>query len=298
MEHCQVMQELRENQREKETKLRPSEQFRSRFEEAMLKFDAETSALKHRHCQYCKSTSITLKMYPHQKNGKDCCARCERKWKPWNYDYEKTLPVWYLDMVPQFHVPVELSCLNEGEKLLIQQASCYVPLVYLKHGNVGNDGHVCSFPVDIGDICVILPRLPADCQFVKIVKKYIAKDTKELCSTNFTVRREAVLAALRWLQRYNKAYHHITIAEGNLDWMDGKPEAELPCGMEEDNLDGDIEVEEDKGPAPSQVSDVEGRPESVMGMMPRSFEHLPKQKDENVTVTINEAIKNGSGKRM
>ena len=221
----------------------------------MLQFDSETSALKHNHCHFCKSTSITLKMCPCQKKGKDYCARCERSLKPWTYDYEKTLPVWCLDKVPQFHVPLELSCLHEGEKLLMRQASCYVPLVHLKHGNVGNDGHVCSFPIDIGDVCVILPRLPADCQFVKIVKKHIAKDTKELCSTNFTVRRKVVLTALHWLQRHNKACQHITIAEGNLDWMDGKTEAELPCGMEEDNLDGDLEVEEDQGPAPSQVSE-------------------------------------------
>jgi hypothetical protein len=32
----------------------------------------------------------------------------------------------------------------------------------------------------------------------------------------------------------------MTIAEGGLDWMDGKPEAELPHGMEEDDLDGDM----------------------------------------------------------
>jgi hypothetical protein len=234
----QRKQVSREKEREEASKLRPSEKFRPSFKESMLQFDEETSALKHNHCHFCKSTSINLKMHRYKKEGKDICARCFRS-RPWDYDYQKTLPVWYLDKVPQFHVPIELSCLNEGEKLLIQQASCYVPLVYLKHGNVGNDGHVCSFPVDIGAICLILPRLPADCQFVRIVKKYIAKDTKELCSTNFTVRRQAVLTALNWLRRYNKAYEHITIAESNLDWMDGKQEAELPCNMEEDNLDGD-----------------------------------------------------------
>jgi hypothetical protein len=100
--------------------------------------------------------------------------------------------------------------------------------------------------------------------------------------------------ALFWLQRCDKACQHITIAEGILDWMDGKPEAELPCGMEEDNLDGDLKAEEDQGPAPSQVANVAGRPESVMGMMPKRFEHLPKQKDNNVTVTVDQATKNGS----
>jgi hypothetical protein len=74
---------------------------------------------------------------------------------------------------------VELSCLNKGKKLLMQQASCYVPLVCLKHGNVGNNGHVCSFPADVGNVCVILPRLLTNCQFVKIIKKHIAKDTSE-----------------------------------------------------------------------------------------------------------------------
>jgi inorganic pyrophosphatase len=70
--------------------------------------------------------------------------------------------------------------------------------------------------------------------------------------------------------------------------MEGKTEAELPCNMEDD-LDDKIEVEEDLGPTPSQVADVAGRPETLMGMMPKSFEHLPKQKDNNVTVTIDEA---------
>ncbi len=31
-----------------------------------------------------------------------------------------------------------------------------------------------------------------------------------------------------------------------------------------------------------------------MGMMPKSFDHLPKQKDNNVTVTVDQVTKNGS----
>ncbi len=42
------------------------------------------------------------------------------------------------------------------------------------------------------------------------------------------------------------------------------------------------------------LKNVAGRPESVMGMMPKSFDHLPKQKDNNVTVTVDQATKNGS----
>ncbi len=42
------------------------------------------------------------------------------------------------------------------------------------------------------------------------------------------------------------------------------------------------------------LKNVADRPESVMGMMPKSFDHLPKQKDNNVTVTVDQATKNGS----
>ena len=77
-------------------------------------------------------------------------------------------------------------------------------------------------------------------------QNHVAKDTEELCNTNFTVRRKTVLTAFRWLRRPDKACKCVTIAKGNLEWMDGKAEAELPCDVEEDNLDGETEVEEDR----------------------------------------------------
>jgi hypothetical protein len=36
-----------------------------------------------------------------------------------------------------YHVPNQLSCLREGEKLLIQMVSPYVPFVQIKNGTLG-----------------------------------------------------------------------------------------------------------------------------------------------------------------
>ena len=68
-------------------------------------------------------------------------------------------------------VPKELSDLREGEKLLIQQVSPYIPLQHLQKGTYGCKGHVCSFPQTIHNICTVLPRLPSDITIVNIVKR-------------------------------------------------------------------------------------------------------------------------------
>jgi hypothetical protein len=44
------------------------------------------------------------------------------------------------DGQPMYHVPNELSCLQEGEKLLIQMVSPYVPFVHIKNGTLGIKG--------------------------------------------------------------------------------------------------------------------------------------------------------------
>ena len=79
--------------------------------------------------------------------------------------------------------------LQEGEKLLIQQIAAYVPLLHVKNGQTGSKGHVCSFVKDISSICTVLPRLPDDIQFVKVVKKYL-QEGGEIASKAFTVRKK------------------------------------------------------------------------------------------------------------
>jgi hypothetical protein len=76
-------------------------------------------------------------------------------------------PIWMDDNGNlQFHVPDVLSCLHEGEKLLIQKVSVYVPLHHLMHGQLGARGHIVSFPQNISEVCDILPRLSEDVRLI------------------------------------------------------------------------------------------------------------------------------------
>src|SRR5688500_17286226 len=147
------------------------------------------------------------------------------------------LPIWYdKNKIVQFHLPQELKCLREGEKLLIQQVAAYVPLLHLRDGQIGSRGHVCSFVQDITSICTVLPRLPDDVQFVKVVKKYL-QDGGEIASKTFLVRKKVVLDALKWLKEYNMEYKNIQIEESNLDWIENNNEQEPPASLIQ--MDGD-----------------------------------------------------------
>ena len=115
-------------------------------------------------------TGITIK--PSTKNNK-LCTTCQGN-KSRNENKEIDLPVWFdKNGMVQYHLPKKLQNLREGEKLLIQQVSAYVPLLHLKDGQIGLRGHVCSFVQDVNTVCKDLPRLPDDIQFVKVVKTYL-----------------------------------------------------------------------------------------------------------------------------
>ena len=89
----------------------------------------------------------------------------------------------------QIHLPIQLKGLQEGEKLLIQQVSAYVPLLHLQDGQIGSKGHVCSFVQDISTVCTVLPRLPNDVQFVKVCKKYL-QEGGTTASKMFVIRKK------------------------------------------------------------------------------------------------------------
>ena len=113
-------------------------------------------------------TGITFK--PSHKN-RSLCTTCQGNTTR-KEDKIKDLPIWFVKSgMVQYHLPKELQNLREGEKLLIQQVSAYVPLLHLKDGQIGSTEHVCSFVQYISSICTVLPRLPNDVQFIKVVKK-------------------------------------------------------------------------------------------------------------------------------
>ena len=60
------------------------------------------------------------------------------------------------------------------------------------------------------------------------VIKHFQKNTGEVVTKSFRIRKQKVLDALWWLQKYNTSYKDIKIDESNLNWMENNHEAELP----------------------------------------------------------------------
>jgi hypothetical protein len=103
------------------------------FSESALAFDAACKTLKHSHCKVCHSASLNLVV---GSNG--TCTACKLNDRT-ETEHTDALPIWHKDLHnkqnPRFYLPsAELSCLREGEKLLIQQISSYVPLHHLPNG--------------------------------------------------------------------------------------------------------------------------------------------------------------------
>jgi hypothetical protein len=152
---------------------------------------------------------------------------------------------------------------------------------------------------DISFICTVLPRLPNDVQFVKVVKKYL-QEGGEVSSKMFVVRKKAILDALKWLKEYNEEYKNIEIKESNLDWIENKNEQELPAHLIE-NIDEkatkNLPVSVDMGPSELQTLSGLQRDsndgceiESVLGFLPLLVPHLPKEKDKEVMKTLNAGL--------
>jgi hypothetical protein len=120
-----------------------------------------------------------------------------------------------------YSLPYELRNLTITEKLLIQRVSPLVPVIYIKNGMIGSRGHVVSFVQDITGICNELPKLPTEVSIVKVIRSGTTL-TGENASNSFTVDRNRVLSALKWLKRYNLLYHVITTKESNLSWVNGE----------------------------------------------------------------------------
>ena len=153
-------------------------------------FESQCSKIGHKKCPRCHSVAINLTLW-----SDGCCNFC-RHIK--TFEPAIHLPTWRNETGQcMFHVPSELSDLRDGEKLLIQKLSVYVPLEHLKAGQLGIRGHVCAIPSPIEDVCLQLPRMPDNVRLIKVIKHYKSNDTREVSSISFLVRRKKVVAALR-----------------------------------------------------------------------------------------------------
>ena len=243
-------------------------------------FETSASACKYSMCDSCKIVKLSMSTKMH--GDFSLCKQCyDNKRKPTDFPH----PVWIGDdNTMRFDIPRELEDLREGEKLLIQQVSPYVPLHHLQQGSYGSKGHVCSFPQDINHICNVLPRTPTDVSVVKVVKEFSNREGNTQCLT-FRIRRNKVLEALRWLKKYNTEYHHIDICEDNFDWMHS-PEQDLPHPQQEPQEFQQQESYVTYGENEQQSNAVPGTFGYIATPKNRN---LPKAKDTTTTETLHSA---------
>ena len=206
------------------------------------------------------------------------------------------LPVWVDSSgSTRFDVPIELQELREGEKLMIQKLSVYVPLHHLKAGQVGIKGHVCAIPNQLKDVCCHLPCLPHEVSFVKVTKRF-KMDKTSIGSVSFMIRKKKVLEALRWLKQNNVLCNDISICKENLEWMGDAEEAELPnADSYESSIDEDMEPEEiDLGPSVDQIN-IENNI-STVGLIDEVFTPQPQEKDAKIMREITKSLDVGKEK--
>ena len=131
----------------------------------LLRFTTNAQIQNCYYCLCCLNVKLNMSM---SRTDPTKCTKCFAK-RLTRLQFRH--PVW-IDDDKQVHytVPEELAELTEGEKLLIQQVSPYIPLQHLHNGSYGAKGHVCSFPQNIHSICTVLPRLPSNVTSILVVK--------------------------------------------------------------------------------------------------------------------------------
>ena len=249
----------------------------------IIEHEANMKNILHKYCPNCHSVSLNLIIQKSRTDQKDRCQQCSfifQNGKERNYGEPEYLPIWKNNRGRiQFNVPKCLQDMTDGEKLLIQLLSPFVPLQHLSRGAHGCQGHVCCFPQDIDEVCSVLPRKQS-CA-VRIIKGY-TKEDGTVGEKIFSIRKHKVLDALRWLKKNNRHYQHITIDESNLNWMGNEEEKELEVEtiyLGDENCD--IETE----PRHEGAEEVYGIIQKPTGS------NIPNKKDNDVTDAINEALR-------
>ena len=193
--------------------------------EEMLKFEHKMRTLDLQTCSVCLENKLEFK-------EKKVCETCSKKnHSKSDYFLQNNLhPVWYerdsegcIKMgddgkpVVRYDVPSELADLTMAEKLLIRRCSPFIPSMHIKDGIYGINGHCVCFPQDIDSMCEELPQTQSN--MVIFVRHISDHHEGKQQSRHYKVRKERVLAALRWLKIHHRGYHDITISESNLDWI-------------------------------------------------------------------------------
>jgi hypothetical protein len=131
-------------------------------------------------------------------------------------------------------VPSALQAMTQVEEMLIAR-TCPIMSVYRKHGGQwGYKGHVVNLPQDLQGFLNRLPCSVSDLPIL-VIRRHGAENTH----TDFRVRRERILSALKWLKLNNPCYKDITIDHDALQLLpeDGIPPELLTVDEEEDQVE-------------------------------------------------------------
>ena len=255
------------------------------YSSATLEFENQCKHIEHTRCIQCNRLSLMNQI----RLSDHLCNDCINSRKQSLAVTPDDLLITYQEgNETKYDVPSELSTLRIGEKILIQMISVFVPIHHLKAGQTGMKGHVCAFPQRIDQVCYTLPRMPQDVSLIRVIKKY--KDSDGIVDTKtFSIRKEKVLTALRWLKVHNQQYRNIVIEESNLEWMT-QEEQQLPSrSIHQKDTDGI-----DLGPAPLQTEHDSQTDETVIGALREEYDTAPKTSNEDVINEINKSIKSSS----
>lgn len=252
------------------------------FRKSTLEFERRLDELSHVMCIICQSVTMRKEHQSRRHSAQYICEQCIG-----TVASPESLPVWFdKNNMVQYHVPHELAGLREGEKLLIQQVSVYVPLQHLMYGQVGARGHIVSFPQNVMSVCKTLPRLPEHVQVVRVIKNFRLSDGT-VSNKTFIIRRAVVMSALIWLKKFNIQYRDIDICEANLSWITNGNEQELPIQAWEEPEDPTPENHNvDLGPSPQQIAEqLENQDEPLeptYGICTEFNANKPKPKDKGI----------------
>jgi hypothetical protein len=204
--------------------------------EQLLEYEFVTNNLNIQKSNICLEFHIEKDVIINQDSY--TCKKCKDRNAPNHFTKNNMHPLWYEieedgsfrtdsngKKIPQFDRPHELLRLSMAEKPLIQRCASFVPSIHLSNGTFALKGHCVTFPQDITKMC---NKLPLRKEAVVLFICYIGnKDTSAVYPKSLRFNKQNVLKVLLWLIKHNPHYADITIYEANLDWMNGKNEANI-----------------------------------------------------------------------
>jgi hypothetical protein len=123
------------------------------------------------------------------------------------------LPIWCTEGLTGdtvYHVPEELACLIDAEKMLIQMMSPFIPCHHIKNETFGLKGHGYCFPQLLGDVCKVLSHLPSDITLITMIHTY-KHEIQGSRSKAFLIHKLIVLQALHGFKDTQQSiprHHH------------------------------------------------------------------------------------------